>query len=355
VEELKNAGAAHGTLGHRLGRGGQVLSGGPGVKRSDSSSKGAELIYPKFLPNRGDMGQHRIQRQILQSFSFQGRQTGSRETWWLGKKAFKPQPRSIDGIGFFEVGCAEQIDQYITDLENGFKEKLSRFSRGEFRKEDVGRDTYDLIAMHYVRSQACRIQIEHMAREYWRKGVLTHPEAEGEYLRLTSHQDLQVFHSLVNSVASTLTHYVMTPILVNSSSQFLTSDKIVYAGQASSEERQNFVWFPMSPSIGLALISDNHTDQILGPTGVNRRSGRISFAKQPEAPWLRCQRPSPQDVTTEVVNTYNELMVRGSTELYATDCYSIDSALELTDGPTGYSYVPSSENSRTNRGSLPKA
>ena len=301
------------------------------------------------------MGQHRIQRQILQSFSFQGPQKGSRQTWWLGKKTFKPQPHSINGVGFFEVGCAKQVDQYITDLENEFKDKLSRFSRGEFTQEDVGRETYNLIAMHYVRSQACRIEIEHMVREHRIRGLLKYPEAEGEYQRLASHQDLQVFQSLVNSVASTLTHYLMTPMLINSTSQFLTSDKIVYAGQIPSEQRQNFVWFPMSPSVGLALISDNHTGQILGPTEVKQRSGRISIAKQQEATTLRCQKPSPQDVTTEAVNAYNELMVRGSTELYAIDCSSIDSALQLADDPTGYSYVPSSKNSRTNRDSLSRA
>ena len=290
------------------------------------------------------MGQHRIQRQILQNFSFQGRQGSSRETWWLGKNSFKPQPCSIDRVGFFEVGCAEQVDQYITDLENGFKDKLSRFSHGEFGKKDVGRDTYDLIAMHYVRSQACRHQIEHMVRECWRRDILTQPQAEEEYQRLTSHQDLQVFRSLVDSVASTLTHYLMTPILINSSSQFLTSNKIIYAGQVESEERQNLVWFPMSPSIGLALISDNRTGQILGPTEINRRFGRISFVKIPEASWLRCQEPSHQDVSTEVVKTYNDLLIRGSTELYAVNSFSIDSALQHTDEPTGYRFNPTREN-----------
>ena len=45
-------------------------------------------------PSRAEviMAQHRIQRQILQSFSFQGRQGSSRQTRWLEKKSFKPQP-----------------------------------------------------------------------------------------------------------------------------------------------------------------------------------------------------------------------------------------------------------------------
>ena len=291
------------------------------------------------------MGQHRIQRQILQNFSFQGRQGSSRETWWLEKKSFKPQPRSIRGVGFFEVGCAEQVDQYITGLEDKFKDKLYRFSQGEFARTDFGRDTYNLIAMHYVRSQACRIQFEHMVRECWRAGRLTHPDAEEEYRRLTSHQNLRVFRNLVDSVATTLTHYLMTPILINSSSQFLTSDKIIYAGQAESKERQNLIWFPLSPSIGLCLISDNRTGQILGPIEVNKPLGRISFVKVREAPLLRCQEPLPQDVSDEVVNTYNELMVRGSTELYAANSFTIDAALEHTEGPTGYSYTPTRENS----------
>ena len=290
------------------------------------------------------MGQHRIQRQILQNFSFKGRQANSQETWWLEKNSYKSQPRSIYRVGFFNVACSSRVDDYITDLENQLKDKLSLFSQGEFAKTDVGRDTYDLIAMHYVRSQGCRHQIEHMVRECWFKGILTQPQAEEECRRLTSHQDLQTFRSLVDSVASTLTHYLMTPILINSSSQFLTSDKIIYAGQAESKERQNLVWFPLSPSIGLALISDNRTGQILGPIEFSPRFGKISFTGIPEASWLRCQEPAPQDVSNEVVNTYNELMVRGSTELYATNSLTIDSALQHTKDPTGYRYTPTTSN-----------
>ena len=148
------------------------------------------------------MGQHRIQRQILRNFSFQGRQGSSREAWWLGTNSFNPQPRSVGGVGFFKVACAEQVDKYITNLEDGFKNKLSRFSQGIFSRTDVGRETYDFIAMHYVRSQACRNQIQHMVSECCRAGRLTHPQAEEEYRRLVSHQDLQVFRNLVNNVAS---------------------------------------------------------------------------------------------------------------------------------------------------------
>ena len=247
-------------------------------------------------------------------------------------------------MGVFNVACSSRVDDYITNLENQLKDKLSLFSRGEFPKTDVGRDTYDLIAMHYVRSQGCRHQIEYMVRECWFNGVLSQPKAEEECQRLTSHQDLRTFRSLVNSVASTLTHYLMTPIIINSSCQFLTSDKIIYVGQAESNERQNLVWFPLSPSIGLALISDNRTGQILGPIAFDPRFGQISFTGVPEAPLLRCQEPTPQDVSDEVVDTYNELMVRGSTELYATSSFTIDSALRHTNGPTGYRYSPASSN-----------
>ena len=209
------------------------------------------------------MGQHRIQRQILQNFSFQGRQANSRETSWLGKDSFKPQSRSINRVGFFEVGCSDEVDQYITVLEDGFKEKLFRFSQGKFARTDVGRETYDFIAMHYVRSQACRLQMQYMVSECWRAAMLTQPRAEEEYRRLTSYQDLRVFRDLVDSVARTLIHYVLRPLLITGPSQLLTSDKIIYAGQAESKERENFVWFPLSPSIGLSLTSEVRAGQIL--------------------------------------------------------------------------------------------
>ena len=88
------------------------------------------------------MGQHQIQRQILQNFSFAGRQPNSRETWFLTTSGYQPISRSVDRVGFFEVDCSEDVDSYITDLENGFKDSLQRFSRGAFTKADVRRRNY---------------------------------------------------------------------------------------------------------------------------------------------------------------------------------------------------------------------
>ena len=286
------------------------------------------------------MGQHRIQRQILQSFSFQGRQEYSRESWWLGKDTFQPQSRSIRGVGFFDVACSAQVDQYITDLEEGFKDKLLRFSQGDFAETEVGRETYDFIAMHYVRSRGCSLQIAHMVDHCRRTRMLRRPQAEEQYRRLTSHQNLGVFSDLVDSVARVLPHYMLIPLIITGPSQFLTSDKIIYAGQDGSEERRNFVWFPLSPSTGLCLRSDQRTGQILGPIEVNGTSGQISFHKIPEPAYLRCQEPEPQERTTEVFTAYNQLMVHGSTELYAAEPSTIDYALSYWDGPTGYRYTP---------------
>ena len=289
------------------------------------------------------MGQHRIQRQILQSFSFQGRQKNSQDVWFLRKDSFQPQPRSIRSIGFFDVACSSQVDRYITDLEDGFKEKLLRFSQGRFAETDVGRETYDFIAMHYVRSKACSLQIHHMVDHCWRTGRLTHPQAEAEYLRLTSHQDLAVFRDLVDSVARVLTHYMLIPLIVTGPSQFLTSNKIVYAGQDGSEERRNFVWFPLSPSTGLCLRSDQRTGQILGPIEVNPTIGEITFAKIPESVFLRCQEPEAQEVNVPVFTAYNHLMVHGSTELFAANPSNIDHALQYYDGQSGFRYTPTQE------------
>ena len=108
------------------------------------------------------MGQHRIQKQILRNFSFGGRQPNSRETWYLNTYSYRPAERSIRGVGVFKVDCSKGVDEYITDLENGFKDTLRRFSRRDFTKADIGREIYDFIAMHYVRSQACRLQVEYV-------------------------------------------------------------------------------------------------------------------------------------------------------------------------------------------------
>ena len=291
------------------------------------------------------MGQHRIQQQLLRNFSFVGRQPNSRESWYLNTSSYRPAERSIRGVGIFKVDCSKGVDDYITDLENGFKDTLHRFSRGDFTKADVGREIYDFIAMHYVRSQACRLQITHVVDKCRQTSGLTQQQAETELHRLTSHKDVGVFRDLVNSVSGTLTHYLLCPLVLSEPQSFLTSDKIMCASTAESAQRETFVWFPLSPSTGLCLMSDGHAGQILGPVvEVDRQSGRISFAKSPEAQWLRCQAPSPQEGGAEFVNTLNRMMIEGSTELYAADQNAMDSALRTAELPTGYRYLPTGDN-----------
>ena len=287
------------------------------------------------------MGQHQIQKQILRNFSFKGQQPNSRETWFLTTRGHQPISRSVDRVGFFRVDCSEDVDDYITDLENRFKDSLRQFSHGDFTKANVGREIYDFIAMHYVRSAAYLLQIEHVVARCLEDSGLTLEEASAELRRLASHQDAAVFRDLVDSVSRTLTHYVLYPLLITGPWLFVTSDKIMCASTVESERRETFVWFPISSSIGLCLMSDGYTGQILGPVvEVNRQSKRISFAKLPEAGLLRCQAPSPQKGSEEFVNTLNGMIVKGSTELYAADRNSMDSALRMAELPNGYRYQP---------------
>ena len=187
------------------------------------------------------MGQHRIQRQILLNFSFEGRQPNAREVWSLQAGGYKPAQRSIRKVGFFQIQCSPDVDSYITRLEDRFKDSLPKFSDGSFDRADVGRDMYDFLAMHYVRSFACRIQIEHMVGEFWRRSMLSQPQAESEYIRLTSNQDVRVFHQLVDSVARVLTHYLVAPVVITGSRPFITSDKVMNAAVVESETRQTLV------------------------------------------------------------------------------------------------------------------
>ena len=289
------------------------------------------------------MGQHRVQRQLLRNFSFNGRQLNSREIWYLNTEGYRPARRSSSRVGFFEVDCSEDVDGYITTYENKFRERLHRFSDGEITRSDVGRDLYDFIAIHYVRSQACRRQIKYIVDECLRHARLTEPQAELEYQRLLSYQDAKVFDDLVDSVARVLTHYVVCPVEMIGPWSFVTSDKIMCASTAESEQRPTLVWFPISPSIGLYLDSEGYGGQILGPTVVDRRSGRLGFAKIPEARWLRCQAPSPQEGSAEAVNALNGLMVEGSTELYAADLAAMDSALRTAERLACYRYRPAED------------
>ena len=287
------------------------------------------------------MGQHQIQRQILQNFSFEGRQPNSRQVWYLNTDSYQPAARSVYHVGFFEVDCSEDVDEYIRALENRFKDSLHRFSRGEFTRTDVGRDIYDFIAMHYVRSQACRRQIAHVVRECQRQSRITRSQSDAEYKRLTSYQDVSVFRYLVDSVSRVLTHYVLYPLLLTGPWAFVTSDKIIYASTLESDQRETFVWFPISKSTGFSVLSDGRAGQILGPeVVVNRLTGQLDFAKFPEALFLRCQAPSPQEGSAEFVNTVNGMMVQGSTQICAAERFAIDSALRTAELPTGYRYQP---------------
>ena len=295
------------------------------------------------------MGQHQIQKQILKNFSFEGRQLNSREVWCLKDNSLRPISRSISSVGFFEVDCSKAVDEYIRILENKFKESLCRFGQGHFSRTDVGRETYDFIAMHYVRSQAYRIQVKHVVDECRRNSRLTKQQARAEYDRLTSHQEVAVFSDLVDSVSRTLTHYVMYPVMMTGSLSFVTSDKILYAGTIESGQRETFVWFPLSPTTGLCLKSEGYAGQILGPVvEVNRTLGRISFAKSFEAPLLQCQKPQPQEGRPESFNALNGLMLPGSTELFAFNCEALDSTLRSAEHSTGYLYEPPADCSLNN-------
>ena len=293
------------------------------------------------------MGQHRIQRQLLKAFSFQGRQLNSREIWWLKTDGQQPVSRSIARVGYFEVDCSKGVDDYITTLEDNFKERLRQFSKGTFTRTNVGREIYDFVAMHYVRSHAFNLQIKYIVGECRRNSRLTRLQAEAEYTRLTSHQDVELFRDLVDSVARTLTHYILYPLVTTGQQLFLTSDKIIYAGKFDVGQQETFVWFPLSPSTGLRIMSERRVGQILGPIEVHRQLGQIRLAKVPEAPILRCQAPERQNTSAQFADTINGLMVLGSTELYAGSRAAIDTAFQTVEQPVGYRYKP------TNGSTLP--
>lgn len=293
---------------------------------------------PPPLPERVELGQHRIQRQILLNFSFRGRQPKARNVWCLQAEGYEPAQRSIRNVGFFEVSCSPDVDSYIKLLENRFKDYLPRLSSGSFNRADVGRELYDFLAVHYVRSLGCRSQIQHMVGEFWRNSMLSQPQAELEYVRLSSYQDIRVFQQLVASVASVLTHYLVAPVVINGSRPFITANKVMNAAVVESENRQTLVWFPLSPSTGMLLESPANGKQLLGPFAVDRRLGRVTPAKVRESPLLLCKEPVPEDGSEAFFNVLNGMMVRGSTEIYAADRSLIDAALQSPEGPTGFRY-----------------
>ena len=290
------------------------------------------------------MGQHRTQRQMLKNFSFEGRQLNSLETWCLNTCGYRPVQRSVERVGLFEVDCSDDVDDYITALEERFKEPLQRFSQGVFERSDFGRGIYDFIAMHYVRSRAFSRQLQHVVSTACSDLGLSYPAAEAEYKRLTTHQNVDVFRGFVDRVASALTHFMLYPVAITNPSSFITSDKIIYAGTVESEKRETAVWFPLSPTAGLFLDSEVHVGQILGPQViVDSLLGKIIFVPQPEAPILRCQQPTPQEVGLEFIDDLNGKMVQGSKELYAAEQRHIDSALFNAQSPTGYQYQPNAQ------------
>ena len=196
--------------------------------------------------------------------------------------------------------------------------------------------------MHYVRSQACRLQIEHVVNKCRQDSRLTQQEAEAELHRLASHQDAAVFRGLVDSASRTLTHYMLYPLVLTGPWPFVTSDKIMCASTVESEQRGNLC---MVPYLSIRRAVPHVRRPRRTDTGAHRRSETanpdvIGFAKLPEAQWLRCQAPSPQEGSEEFVNTLNRMMVQGSAELFASDRDAIDSALRIAELPTGYRYQP---------------
>ena len=196
--------------------------------------KGQHGGYSRIYGTRHEeiaMGQHRIQRQLLKAFSFQGRQLNSREIWWLKTDGQQPVSRSIARVGYFQVDCSKGVDDYITTLEDNFKERLRQFSKGTFTRTNVGREIYDFVAMHYVRSTHLIYKLNTSSVNVGgTRGLPVYKPKRNTHgsprIKMS-----EVFRDLVDSVARTLTHYILYPLVTTGQQLFLTSDKIIYAGK----------------------------------------------------------------------------------------------------------------------------
>lgn len=290
------------------------------------------------------MGQHRVQRALLNNFAFPGHQKNSMMVWTLDAKERRPHRKSVKKTGFFDTECSPQVDKLITRAEQEFLPVLTELGKGNFRPFHNGvghRKMIQFIAFHYVRSNTFNNQIAHLTTMLVKQGYLSPDQAKFEAARLTSHQHRKTYIELTAAVASCLTYFTISPITVTGSSNFITSDNILAVFQNRSTGTG--IWFPIGPRHGIWAEDETSTKQILGPTPVV--NGRISFPGIHERPFLAFQDTPPHEREEHFFATANSVIAKSSQYLFAHAKEDIDLAITSGSEDTSqYIYVPPHHN-----------
>lgn len=286
------------------------------------------------------MGQHRIQRALLNNFAFPGTQKKSMMTWTLDTKMQRPHRKSTKKTGFFETTCSPEVDELITRAEQDFLPVLIDLREGHFstfHNDQHLRTLIQFVSFHYVRSNAFNNQISHLTETLAGIGQMSADEATAESTRLTSHQHRETYIELTNAVASCLTHFTFAPLTVTGTSNFITSDNIV--GVFLTPDKRTVVWFPVGTRHGIWATNDRSSKQILGPTTTSK--GHITFTGIPESPILSIQDTPPHERDDKFFATVNSSIAKGSNVLFAHAKEDIDLTITFgTENTSQYIYTP---------------
>ena len=292
------------------------------------------------------MGQHRIQRAMLNNFAFAGPQMNSKMVWVLEANGQRPYRKSTRNTGFFDIECSPGVDELVSRAEQHFRPVLTDLGKGNFSSFHNGeqhRKLIHFIAFHYVRSNSFSNQVSHLTAILCDHGLLSPDQAALEAARLTSHQHRETYIDLTNAVASCLTYFTFFPLTITGASNFITSDNILGVSQTPSKGTS--IWFPVGSHHAILAEDESSTKQILGPTKVS--NGRITFLGVPESPILKIQDTTPHEREARFFASMNSYVAKGSKVLFAHTKEDIDLAITSgTEDMSQYVYTPPSRNIR---------
>ncbi len=281
------------------------------------------------------MGQHRVQRALLQSFGFPGSQPNSTEVWHLARDSYEPRRRSVRRTGLFEIPCAPSVDKIITEMENDLKDVLKVNDEAELHRLDdplLHRSLLDFAALHYVRGESFLKSLYKILVEYnlW--------DADPFYRKYARREDPRLFLSGVKAVGDSLTFDRLDP--AKSKGQFITSDHIVVSLNPPVNRGETGLWtlFPISKNLMLRFISDSRS-ALAGLWARNPATNELEIASAGQSPLLT-RNPDAAELTARQVVEFNCLMAQGSNNLYAPTRESIDACLSRLGNDSQYRYKP---------------
>ena len=290
------------------------------------------------------MGQHPIDRKLMEHFAFPAPRSPMPHVWYLGGQNRRPQIRPVASVAKFELDCSPEVDHYIASMQNRFAQATVRIAGGSEVEAADWMAMIDCIAIHAVRSPILWTQLASELNRLVEAGSVTQSQASAEFERLIGHRDLSLFKLLVQCAAATFSNLVARLAIPKVDQEFVTGDSVIQI----SADTQDLIpgtgvltWFPMGPYVGLMIYGEERWSPIVGLSVDGERPGTV----KPTGPPRRLEIRAPTEEPLEIeAGGFNSLIAFSGRKVFARSREAIDAALakgvEFEEYDTHFTYRP---------------